>query len=445
MSNYIGDFRVSSTVHLKWSTNSSTGASITRATNGTVRIYKGSSTTERSSAVGITDTEDHDSLTGVHHLSVDLSDDTDAGFYAAGNDYFAVLATATIDGQTVNHPIAQFSIENRSALMPTTTGRKLDVSAAGEAGIDLANVGSPTTTLNLSGTTVKTATDVETDTVDIQGRIGSPGVSLTADLATIDTNIDTLITRIPNTLSLASINAEVDTAFADYDPPTHAELISEIDAVQSDIAALNNLSAAGVAAAVWNAATVTYGSAGSYGLLVETNLDAAVSSIPTAAAIADAVLDEAMSGHLIAGSHGKALADVLVDTNELQIDWVNGGRLDLILDARSSQSTLDVIDGIVDSILADTGTDGVVLAAAQRNKIADHVLRRSSASAAASSDGDTLSFRSLLGAARKMHNKVAVVGTTFSIYDETDAGTAVGTQAVTSDAAAVPITGLDTN
>lgn len=32
---------------------------------------------------------------------------------------------------------------------------------------------------------------------------------------------------------------------------------------------------------------------------------------------------------------------ILVDTNELQSDWVNGGRLDLILDARSSQSSVD--------------------------------------------------------------------------------------------------------
>lgn len=45
---------------------------------------------------------------------------------------------------------------------------------------------------------------------------------------------------------------------------------------------------------------------------------------------------------------------ILVDTNELQSDWVNGGRLDLILDARASQSSVDTIDGIVDSILIDT-------------------------------------------------------------------------------------------
>ncbi len=59
------------------------------------------------------------------------------------------------------------------AIKPTTAGRTLDISAGGEAGIDLANVGSPSTTLNLSGTTIKTATDIETDTQDIQNRLPS--------------------------------------------------------------------------------------------------------------------------------------------------------------------------------------------------------------------------------------------------------------------------------
>lgn len=43
-----------------------------------------------------------------------------------------------------------------------------------------------------------------------------------------------------------------------YDPPTHAELVSEVNAVQADIAALNNLSSAGAQAAA-EAALATYG------------------------------------------------------------------------------------------------------------------------------------------------------------------------------------------
>jgi hypothetical protein len=37
------------------------------------------------------------------------------------------------------------------------------------------------------------------------------------------------------------------------------------------------------------------------------------------------------------------LSTILVDTNELQTDWANGGRLDLILDARASQTSVDDI------------------------------------------------------------------------------------------------------
>lgn len=48
------------------------------------------------------------------------------------------------------------------------------------------------------------------------------------------------------------------------------------------------------------------------------------------------------------------LVSILADTNELQGDWADGGRLDVILDARSSQSSVDTIDGIVDAILVDT-------------------------------------------------------------------------------------------
>lgn len=112
--NYLGDFAASSTVRGMWNSNAVAGESITRATNGSLRIYKNNSTTERSSSAGITDTKDFDSLTGVHHYNIDLSDNTDAGFYAAGNDYFVVLSAATIDGKTINAVIGCFSIENRN-------------------------------------------------------------------------------------------------------------------------------------------------------------------------------------------------------------------------------------------------------------------------------------------------------------------------------------------
>jgi hypothetical protein len=95
----------------------------------------------------------------------------------------------------------------------------------------------------------------------------------------------------------------------------------------------------------------------------------AVSSIGTnvitAASIATDAVTEIQSGlatatdlATVAGYLDTEIAAILADTNELQTDWANGGRLDLILDARASQTSVDTIDGIVDSILVDTAEIG---------------------------------------------------------------------------------------
>lgn len=112
---YIGDFVVNSTVRYFFGTNASAGASVNRTTAGSIRVYKNTSVTERTSVAGITDTSGFDSVTGLSALSIDLSNNTDAGFYAAGNDYVVVLFGAVVDTQTVNVPLFQFSIENRFA------------------------------------------------------------------------------------------------------------------------------------------------------------------------------------------------------------------------------------------------------------------------------------------------------------------------------------------
>jgi hypothetical protein len=105
---YLGDYAEDATIDFKWSTNAADGASITRATNGTVSVYKANNTTQ--STAGVTDTEDFDSLTGIHHCRIDTSADA---FYATGNDYAVVLSGATIDGESVNAVLALFSIQNR--------------------------------------------------------------------------------------------------------------------------------------------------------------------------------------------------------------------------------------------------------------------------------------------------------------------------------------------
>lgn len=94
----------------------STGASLTLTGLAVtdIEIYKDGSTTQRASDNGYTllDTDgiDFDGITGIHGFSVDTGDNSDAGFYTVGAWFTVVVASVTIDSQTVNFIAAQFRI-----------------------------------------------------------------------------------------------------------------------------------------------------------------------------------------------------------------------------------------------------------------------------------------------------------------------------------------------
>lgn len=182
---YLGDYRTSDTVFDSFCTVSTTGAPTTLAGTPKLRCYKNGSTTESSD---ITPTVDLDGRTGLHTYSIDLTGD--AGFYAAAKDYQVVITAGTVGGTSVvGYVVAQFSVENRSAVMPTTAARKLDVSAGGEAGVDWANVGSPTTANDLSGTNIKTNQKVDIETIKTQAVTCAGGVTVPAATLASTTNL----------------------------------------------------------------------------------------------------------------------------------------------------------------------------------------------------------------------------------------------------------------
>jgi len=78
------------------------------------------------------------------------------------------------------------------------------------------------------------------------------------------------------------------------------------------------------------------------------------------------------------------------------------------------------------------------------NTFADYIIRRSLQSAEDSTKGDAKAFRSLLGAIAKQVNLIDASDGNNLITKETDDVTTLGTQAITGDAGAVPITKLDT-
>lgn len=146
---YLGDYPTGATIYVPFHTFNAAGASVTITGLAVtdIEIYKSGSVTQRASDAGYTllDTDgiDFDGTTGIHGFSINTADNTDAGFYVAGADYWVVVSAITVDSQTVNFVAAIFSIDNRALLRPTTAGRTLDVAATGEAGLDYANVAIP--------------------------------------------------------------------------------------------------------------------------------------------------------------------------------------------------------------------------------------------------------------------------------------------------------------
>jgi hypothetical protein len=161
-------------------TSAASGITLTENTNGK-GIYRGSTTA---------------ALTGWHRALI-----------LEGTAVLAIFDILMSDDTTDHYG----QDDNIDALHSTARSRTLDVSSGGEAGIDWANVGSPTTTLNLSGTTVKTATDVETDTADIQTRLPAALVS-----GRMDASVGAMAADVITAAAVAS-DANVEFAAAVWD------------------------------------------------------------------------------------------------------------------------------------------------------------------------------------------------------------------------------------
>lgn len=163
---YHGDIRLSETLDLKFTTVSTTGAPTTLAGTPVISAYVDNGTTELTA--GITLTVDFDARTGLNHVRVVA---TSGNGYATGTNVQLVITTGTVGGTSVvGYEVGSFSIEKRSALMPTTIARTLDVSATGEGD---ANV------VQWLGTTAATPTVAGVPEVDVTHWIGTAAATPT--------------------------------------------------------------------------------------------------------------------------------------------------------------------------------------------------------------------------------------------------------------------------
>src|SRR3990172_7740618 len=238
---HLGDFDTSTIVYGKFSTyRPSTGATFTLAGTPALSVYKDNSVTQ--STTGVTLTADFDSVTGLNHFAIDTS--ADGSFYAAGSFFHILITTGTVDSVSVTGSVVgSFTLRKDSALKPTTAGRTLDVSAGGEAGVDWANVGSPTTAVNLSATNI----DVDQIVASVTGGVGSVAAGGIAAAS----------------FAAGAINAAAIAADAIGASELAADAVAEI------------------ADALWDEATVGHTTAGTFGEQVKTDIDAIVADTGT--------------------------------------------------------------------------------------------------------------------------------------------------------------------
>lgn len=157
--------------------------------------------------------------------------------------------------------------------------------------------------------------------VDRLSLIASGGAGeLTAARADNLDNLDAAVSSLPNA---AAVNAQV-------------QAVIEANHLDHLLAAAYNPGAKpGAGTALLNILVESDGGVPRFTSNALETAPAAAGGI-SAASIADAVWDENRTGHSIAGTFGQIwdqLVDILADTAELQGDWENGGRLDLIVDA----------------------------------------------------------------------------------------------------------------
>lgn len=165
MSKYIGDFGKNDTITFMFTTfRPSTGAPFLLAGTPVVSVYKDNNLTQ--DTAGVTLTTNYDGVVGLNFVSIS----TAGAFYVDGSSYECVITTGTVDAvSVVGSCVGRFTMRDQACLYPTTHATTLDVSAAGNAGIDWANVSSPTTTLNLSATTISTGQTI----TSVSGSVGS--------------------------------------------------------------------------------------------------------------------------------------------------------------------------------------------------------------------------------------------------------------------------------
>jgi len=345
----LGDFATGATLYIPFeSTLNGVPITMTGLATTDVEVYKDGGTTQRTSDAGFTllDTDgiDFDGVTGLHGISIDLSDNTHAGFYAAGSDYWVLINAITVNGNTVSPLVAVFSIANRVSGAPAGASVSADIAAA----------------------KVDTAA-ILVDTADMQPKIGTPAADLAADVAAVKvdtaaTLIDTAeigsagagLSALATAANLATVDTVVDAILVDT-----ADMQPKLGSPAADLAA-------DIAAAKVDTAAILVDTADMQPKLgspaADVSADIAAVKVDTAATLVDTT---------VIGAAGAGLTDLGGMSTGMKAE-VNAEADTAITDAAlATAASLATVDTVVDAIkvitdaLGATGAARLALSAGQ--------------------------------------------------------------------------------
>lgn len=349
----LGNFTTGDYLNFWFTTANSSGAAVAPSSAfeaADLKIYNFSNATERTSTSGISMTSPFDSITGLHMVVINLGDNTDPGFYAAGQEYAIVLAPdETVDSQAIVSVVATFSIQRRYATIHDDGITAAKIAASAITSSEAPNLDTTVSSRLATGTVASDVTAIlaDTATLDTQSELrtlmfgsdtaGATASALTTVAGYLDTEVADILTDTAawdtaneartiltggtsalSTVTTAQVNAEADQALADYDPPTNTEFEAR-SLPSADYFIVSDYTAPPTIQQIWDKAYADLNVEGSIGELIAGDFlsyltDAATATQTTIpnliGAVPDNTWDVTIADHLDAGTTGESLNSV---------------------------------------------------------------------------------------------------------------------------------------
>lgn len=183
------------------------------------------------------------------------------------------VVTVYLDGLAGDNSTPDTTVRwfEMAALRPTIADRTLDVSAGGEAGVDWGNVGSPTTTVNLSGTSTKAN---ETAPLDAAGTRDALGMAA----ADLDTQLDAILEGAGSSLTAQQTRDAMKLA-PTAGAPAAGSVDAHLDAIQAQTDTIDDIKAVTDALDVSAVTQVAASAAGHLTITVARTFDEGVTGL----------------------------------------------------------------------------------------------------------------------------------------------------------------------